>query len=208
MKRLFPIRPTLQKVRKPDWRSSGGFSIIELLVAMAVLSIIVVGIANVFISFNRLSTSQEVAAGVQQSVRIAIDFMVGDIQMAGLDPVKTTNAGIEVATATNIRVTSDRNLDGGIDNSDYERITYVYDSANNELDRILYEGTGSQSNQSVIDNVTDLTFTYLDSNDAVTGTLADIRTVKISLTVAEPAGRDGTVQRTYITRARCRNIGL
>ncbi len=208
MKRLFPIRPALQKVRKTDWRSAGGFSIIELLVAMAVLSIIVAGAVNVFTTFSRLATSQDVAAGVQQSVRIAIDFMVGDIQMAGLDPVNTTSAGIEVATATNIRVTSDRNLDGGIDDFDYERITYVYDSANNQLDRILYEGTGSQNNQSVIGNVTALTFTYLDSNDAVTGTLASIRTVNISLTVAEPAGRDGTVQRTYATRARCRNIGL
>lgn len=33
----------------------------------------------------------------------------------------------------------------------------------------------------------------------------DIRTVEISITVEEPAGREGMVQRTYTTRVRCRN---
>ena len=35
---------------------------------------------------------------------------------------------------------------------------------------------------------------------------ADIRTVGITLTVNRPAGRDGTVSRTYTTQVRCRNL--
>jgi len=35
---------------------------------------------------------------------------------------------------------------------------------------------------------------------------AEIRTVGITLTVNRPAGRDGTVSRTYTTQVRCRNL--
>jgi hypothetical protein len=57
-------------------------------------------------------------------------------------------------------------------------------------------------------NVSNLIFTYYDETGAVTTSRDAIRTVEISMTVQLPAGRGGTVGRTYSTRVRCRNIGL
>ena len=64
----------------------------------------------------------------------------------------------------------------------------------------------------LLENVTDLTFTYLDEagNVIPTANLAarrlDIRTIGISLTLDRPAGRSGVVSRTYTTQVRCRNL--
>ena len=61
-------------------------------------------------------------------------------------------------------------------------------------------------------NVNTLAFTYLDDTGTAIPTAdlatrrADIRTVGITLTVNRPAGRDGTVSRTYTTQVRCRNL--
>jgi hypothetical protein len=66
----------------------------------------------------------------------------------------------------------------------------------------------SRSNKSLIDHVSDLTFEYFDVNDEETNILDDIQTVKISLTVREPAGKDKFISRTYSTRVICRNLRL
>jgi hypothetical protein len=62
--------------------------------------------------------------------------------------------------------------------------------------------------------VQNLTFTYFDADGNDLGSpvpalqLADIRTVNVSITVEEPAGRDVAVSRTLTKRVKCRNVGL
>jgi len=64
----------------------------------------------------------------------------------------------------------------------------------------------------LLGNVNALAFTYLDDTGTAIPTAdlatrrADIRTVGITLTVNRPAGRDGSVSRTYTTQVRCRNL--
>ncbi len=185
-----------------------GFSLIEIMVAIAIMSILSIAMMKTYTGFTRVYTTQEVAAGVQQDLRAALNIMTQDIRMAGFDPTDSDNFGVEVATATNIRITSDTDMDGAVDDSGFERITYNFNAGTNQLQQILYETTGSESTQPVVDNVTIVTFTYLDENNAVTATLADIRTVTISMTIDEPAGRGGTVSRTLSTRVQCRNLGF
>jgi hypothetical protein len=60
----------------------------------------------------------------------------------------------------------------------------------------------------MVNNVTNMRFRYFDEDDVETTDLNEIRSVAITMTVAEPAGRDGTVARTYNTRVRCRNLGI
>lgn len=185
-----------------------GFSLIEIMVAMAIFSIISIAIMTTYTGFTRAYTTQEVTAGVQQNLRGALNIMARDIRRTGYDPADTDAFGIEVASAIKIRITSDTDLDGVVDDSAFERITYNFDAANQELDQILYEGTASESNQSVVNHVTNLAFTYLDENNVVTATLTDIRTVTISITIQENAYRGGTVSRTLSTRVKCRNLGF
>ena len=185
-----------------------GFSLIEIMVAIAIMSILSIAMMKTYTGFTRVYTTQEVAAGVQQDLRAALNIMTQDIRMAGFDPTDSDNFGVEVATATNIRITSDTDMNGVVDVSNFERITYNFDAGNNQLEQILYETTGSESAQPVVDNVTNVAFTYLDEDNNITATLADIRTVTISMTIDEPAGRGGTVSRTLSTRVQCRNLGF
>jgi hypothetical protein len=142
-----------------------------------------------------------------------MDFMAEDLMMAGLDPMQTAGAGIVAATATNITFTLDRNMNGFIDPAGSETINYFLNG--NQLTQLL----DNNNPDSVVDNVIPSGFilTYFDGSNppialtALPLSIADralVRTVAISLTVREPAGRGGFVNRTYTTRVRCRNIGL
>ena len=188
-----------------------GFSLIEIMVAIAIMSILSIAMMKTYTGFTRVYTTQEVAAGVQQDLRAALNIMTQDIRMAGFDPLDTDNFGVEVATATNIRITADYNVDPTQifpEDTAFERITYNFDAGNNRLEQILYETTGSESTQPVVDNVTNVAFTYLDANNAVTATLANIRTVTILMTIQEITRGSGTVNRTLSTRVQCRNLGF
>lgn len=192
-----------------------GFTLVELLVAIAITSIVLVSVGKIFISSSRVYTTQDVVAGVQQRLRAVMNFMVRDIRMAGLDPSGMDIFGIEVASAQNIRFAADRNSNGnlddpdisdGIDESDLEKMAYEYDG-NNLLEQVLYKANGSEEfRETLIDNVTGLTFTYFNDAGAASAVLDDIRTVVISMTVRESAGRDTPVNRTLTKRVICRNL--
>lgn len=178
-------------------RKQYGFTLIELLIAMAVFSILMAAVYNVYISSNRSITIQNVSAGAQQSVRAGIEIMVQDVRMAGYDPLKNSGASIEIAQAGKIRITSDRNEDNVINDADFERISY--ELSGGQLNRILYEGTDSETILPMIDNVTDLVFTYSGSNNAVVG---------IALEITEPAGMSAPVFRRLETQVYCRNLAI
>jgi len=185
-----------------------GLTLIELMIAMCLSLLVIAPIVSLFVSLGRSYTSQETAAGVQQDVRAVVDFMLHDLRMAGLDPLGSADTGIEIADISKIRVTSDRNLNGTIDESDDESVSYSYDSGNNRLNQILYEDSGSEDIRILMEDVTEMTFAYLDVDSTSTATLADIRSVEIVMTVQGSAGRDQTITRTYTTRVACRNMAL
>lgn len=192
-----------------------GFSLIELLIVMAIVGVVMGAIYGVFISSNRSYRTQERVADAQQSVRVGVDFMVRDIRMAGLNPFGTAGAGMEAATGTNLRLTADLDINGATDAPlNQERVSY--DFSNNALRRQLYETTASATGwQTLANNVTALSFTYLDADGTdlgdpvAAGDLDDIRTVVISMTVQERDKRGNLIegtQRTLNTRVGCRNL--
>jgi prepilin-type N-terminal cleavage/methylation domain-containing protein len=195
-----------------------GFTMAELMVVLAMLSIVIAAIYGVFASVNRTCTKNEVTAEVMQAMRTSLEFLEQDIRMAGLDRFDSANAGIEVATAVNLRFTADRNMDGvintadlgdGIQDADLERITYAYDAASKSLKQCLSEGTVDDW-QIVAQNVDDFQFAYLDADHAPLALpiadLSEIRTVQINLTMEQPAGLAGPVGRTLSKRILCRNL--
>ncbi|HOO90587.1 MAG TPA: prepilin-type N-terminal cleavage/methylation domain-containing protein [Syntrophales bacterium] len=189
-----------------------GFTLVEILVAISVMGIAVGAIYGIFIASNRSYQTQDHVAEAQQGVRIGTDFMVRDIRMAGLDPLETEVPGIEEATATKIRITYDTDMNGIIDNpQNEERITYEYDAANDRLRRCLYEGTASESWQTLISDVSALSLVYLDTNGntiaspVVTADLASIKTIVISMTCDGTDSLGQTFSRTLNSRVICRN---
>jgi prepilin-type N-terminal cleavage/methylation domain-containing protein len=190
--------------------NKNGFTLIELAVVIAIMSIVLSAIYSVFAATNRSTTSNEVIAEVMQNLRTSIDFMEQDIRMAGLDRFGSANAGIEAATAINLRFTADRNMDGAL-NDNLERITYFYDAANNRLRQCLWEGTLNDW-QTVAENVTNFQFSYRDAGDSLLAfpiaDLSQIRTVEVSISVEQPAGRSEPVERTINKRILCRNLSF
>ena len=194
-----------------------GFTAIELLVSLAILAISMTSIYSLYMSFIRMQTSEGVKIKVQQSARASLDMMVRDIRMAGLDPAITHNFGF-VAPLESHRIlfTADRDMDGemddsnqadGIEESDLEQMAYEYNGTD-KIEMVLYKtnGTVEDLRATLVENVSGLTFTYLDANAAVTTNPDDVRSVEISMTVQKPAGRNGMISRTLVKRVKCRNL--
>jgi len=186
-----------------------GFTLIEILITLALAGIVMTAIYSVFISSNYSYRTQDNVADAQQRVRVGLDFLTDDMRMAGMDPVRSASAGIEDATATRMRFTSDVDLNGTIDVPlNQERITYEYDAVNRTLRRGLYEGTGDETWEPLIDNVSALTFTYLDSSGAPTAVVADTRSVMVTLTCEGIDAKGKGFTRSLSTRIILRNLYL
>ncbi len=185
----------------PAAAEPGGFTLVELMVAMVVASILLAAVVGVFTTLNKSYTKENVAADVQQVARAGVDFMAQSIRMAGLDPAQTENFGFTTATATSIAFSADLDLSGGVPGPT-ETISYFLsgDDLQSSLDAVP-----------LVENVTNLSFVYLAGDDSILPSPVDrdaIRTVRISLTVREPAGGGRTVTRTYRTEVKCRNLGI
>ena len=204
----------IRRLYKSDTK---GFTLLEVVIAIAITGIVLGAIYGVFASANKSYFTQDSVADTQQRARIALDFMVRDIRLAGLDPSGNAAAGIEEATATKIRFTADNSMNGVIENANRERLTYEY--AGNDL--YIYEGADLGSpppvppaTEILIDNVSALSFTYRDADGVAialpvsASDLANIRTVDISITCQGKDYNRKDITRTLQTRISCRNLGM
>ncbi|RPJ73138.1 MAG: prepilin-type N-terminal cleavage/methylation domain-containing protein [Desulfobacteraceae bacterium] len=184
-----------------------GFSMIEMLLVMGTIAILFGAVYAGFDRLNRSYAAENVKAGSQQSVRNAVEMMVQDIRLAGLNPLGTAPSGIEVAEAGRLRFSADVNFDGIVDSAaDFERITY-------ELNGTALRQTNHLGTEVLLDDVAVLDFRYFDAGDVLipfpiddAAELTAIRTIEITLNLNRPAGRGQSVTREYSTRVRCRNL--
>jgi len=73
---------------------SAGFTLIELMVAIALTGILSAAVFSLFVSQNRTFNSQEQTVSMRQNLRVSLDFIERDIRTAGYDPGNTGNFGI------------------------------------------------------------------------------------------------------------------
>lgn len=197
-----------------------GFTLVELMMAIVIFTIALGAIYKVFASVQKSITINEVNARMMKDLRTSIGFMESDIRMAGLDRFGSAGAGIEEATSTSLRFTADRNIDGviniadlsdGLQESDFERITYSYDAPGRRLRQCLSEGT-TNAWETVTEGVNDFSFRFFDaSNNLMVFPIVDtslIRQVEITLSIELPAGIEGKISRTITKRVLGRNLGI
>jgi prepilin-type N-terminal cleavage/methylation domain-containing protein len=201
-----------QKTRTPSGTSARGFSLIELMVAMAMACIVLTAVYNLHAALTKSYTTQNAAADAQDAIRAAVDMMAEDIMMAGFDPLLAGSFGIVAASADSIRFTLDRNMDGikAPGASDLEDIQY-YKSGTQLRQQLNGASGGPALDDEFVDNVTALIFTYFDgAGQQMVAPVnpPDIRTIEVKMTVQAPAGRDKIVERAYTTRFRIRNVDL
>jgi prepilin-type N-terminal cleavage/methylation domain-containing protein len=205
-----------KKIKKKVLRDNEGFTLVELLVGMAIFSIVALILMHQLTLGSRINTEQNAIARAQQGSRAARLLISQDIRLAGLDPRRTFRFGFEEATGTKFRVTADFDSDGVVDDTGAERVTYLIRAGNRELEKVLYEGTASQVSAPLLNRIdpTNSGFVYLNATGNPLGdpvpaaSLEDIRTVVVSLSVQEAAGRAGIVTLNSTGQVMCRNLGM
>ena len=160
-----------------------GFTLVELLIAMAISGILMAGIYTAYRSQQGSYIAQEQVAALQQNLRVAFHFMEKEIRAAGCDPKRTSGAGIHTANPFDIRITMDitggetdgldNDGDGSVDEADEanfgdgdtndvnEDVTYsLYIS--NGIRKLGRRSPSTAHNQPVAENIDALNFVYLD----------------------------------------------
>jgi type IV pilus assembly protein PilW len=197
-----------EEEREINMRNEKGFTLVELLVAMAVGVIVLAGIAMAYRSQQRSAIVQDQVSAMQQNLRASMQLMEREIRMAGYDPVGNAGSGIQTANANTIRITLD--IHDGVDN-DSDGITDEIDEAGNgdgdtndineditylRLDPdadgvfdLFRRDAAVAGDQPIAENIDALDFVYLDEDGNVTATLTEMRSVQITV-VARTDRRD------------------
>ena len=170
----------------------------DFLVAMAIFGGISAAMFSVLQEGLRVYTVGVARAESQQSARVAVERLAGEIRTAGLGPRPAAFAAIAVAEPTRIVLHRDLDGDGRVDGAG-ETITWRLSGATLRRDA----GAGAQP---VIDGVRSFVLEYLDGAERAVGNPDEIRTVVIRL-VTEAAWdlADRSIATTLTTRVRLRN---
>ena len=196
-----------------------GFTLVELLIAMAIAGIVMAGVYSAYSSQQRSYIVQEQVAAVQQNLRVAMYFMEREIRMAGCDPKGSAGAGIRTASPNSIRITMDitGGQTDGLDNDGDSNIDEADEAnfgdgdtndVNEDLTYSLYTSGGIQklgrkkpstNNQPVAENIDALNLVYLDKDENPTITLVEIRSVQITLVARTARGDRGLKNTTVYT---------
>jgi len=161
-----PRLPVERLVKLRMWRrrgtARGGWTLIDALVSMLFLSIL----AAVLHSFALLSIdavqSRQIADDLDETARIAIDFIGRDVREAGYGLHDAADRGLLRAERDEIRIGRDLDLDGALASAN-ERVGYELDEETAQLKRQL----GDAPPQPMVDRVIygESRFRYFDADD-------------------------------------------
>jgi len=185
-------------------RKDTGFTLLELMVAMAIAAILMAGIYTFYNNQLKTHITQQQMVDMQQDARAAMYLMTREIRMAGYDPLNSTGATIRTANVAQMAFDSDS--DGaadGVINDNTERFFYAL--SNDADEDGLADGTPcnlergnwdtpaapvSKNMNPLALNIEALNFVYLDSagntlnddgNGNVIANMPAIRSVQITL---------------------------
>ena len=142
---------------------------IELLVVLAITSIIMAGIYRVFVSQTKTYAVQDQVMEVQQSVRGAMEILLRDLRMTGFDD-DNPNSDVTIANPLAPVQTSDITInyeyyDRSLVGTEAQRyqshlVRYWRDDGTSRLMRKLTVDAVARPDEIILDNVNALTFTY------------------------------------------------
>jgi type IV pilus assembly protein PilW len=163
----------MEMKRTQKYISSGcsehGFTMIELMIAMAVSLLALAAIYSTFLAQHRSYQVQSETADMQQNIRAAMYYMQREIRMAGSDPFNVGGIGITLANNNKITFTEDVNGGGsatapdGLTTGTGENITYSLNGK--DLKRTDSNANGGLGDtETVAQNIDAIDFVYLDGS--------------------------------------------
>ena len=192
---------------KTEYRTrNAGFTLVELLVAMAVSLVVGAAIYTVYLSQTRTQVTQEVYLQLQEGLRAAMMIMENDIRTAGTDPTGTAGARIITADTAELRFTRDitgGNINGrdSYDGNIGDPIEDVRFAINPDghLGMELGGAVDDDELVPILDNVDVLNFVYLDRNENVlatpVGNTNNIRQVQVTIVARSDQSNRGLLGR-------------
>jgi type IV pilus assembly protein PilW len=199
-------------------KNDHGFTLIELMVAMVISTIVLAGIYTTYQAQVGTYVVQKDVVEMQQNIRNAMYYMQRSVRMSGLDPQRSGLIGFvtnfdapyntlgATTDSTNIAFTTDANGDGNgvIDIGDSEMIAYRLNA--NRLQKLSFDQSAppAASWETVAENIDALDFVYLDGSDPPgvlapplnAATLDQIRSVQITLVVRAGQGPSPLTDKT------------
>jgi type IV pilus assembly protein PilW len=180
-------------------RNQKGFTIVEILVALAIGGIVLAAAYSMYMSQQRSYQITEQVIALQQNLRSAMYFIERDLRMAGYNP---TRAGVyfgftdlSLTSPDLFRFTYDLALQDGVIGAG-ETVTYSYQG------NTLRRDTGGGP-QIIADDITNASFNFYKQNGDAPANGSEVRLVEVSLTAG-----DGEHTRELTAMVRCRNMGL
>src|SRR5215471_4165369 len=199
-------------------KTQSGFNLIEVMVAVAISSVLITAVYQTFHSQQRSYTMQNEAAAMEQNLRGSLYLLTKELRSAGYNPqqtptdssVPTTNFRfvtsfpapnnlftVDYATAHSlVAFTSDSDGNGTIASTpnNNEQIAYRFNNAQKTLERFNDITNQWEITSSNIDAVY---FTYFDQSKNPTANPANIEYVEISL-LARTGKPDSKYTNTHV----------
>src|SRR5215510_7160151 len=132
-------------------KTQSGFNLIEVMVAVAISSVLITAVYQTFHSQQRSYTMQNEAAAMEQNLRGSLYLLTKELRSAGYNPSQATTNDFRFVTsfpapnnlftvnyATDhsiVAFTLDNNGSGAIEPSNNEQIAYKFDNATKTLQR-------------------------------------------------------------------------
>jgi prepilin-type N-terminal cleavage/methylation domain-containing protein len=171
-----------------------GFSLVEVLVAMTMMTITMAGFYSVYRMQTRTMKSQENRLQAQQDARVALDFMVREIRNTGYNPTKATsgnncgdgapgNPGIIAASEQTFHFSYDADGDGHCTSAS-ENIKYEYNGTSKDVTRAADGGAAQNLSDG---NTTNFQFIYYPQQTS------GAAPAPFCFTAGNPAGCSGTL---------------
>lgn len=185
-------------------RSERGFTIVELLATMAVMSVVLTVFAQVLITTSHTSTRVQEQTALQNQVRASVDRLTTDFRQAtntnGTSPVESLSGTTltfdspDRMTPFHLRRISYQLVGGVLQRS-------VTTSTDNDGWPWVWPAAGPWTQE--VGSVTNATpFVFLDLNGAVTTDTNAVRSLRITLTVAPKVSQGGSTSYTALVSIR------
>ena len=203
MERLNQITVEIMQNNICPCRKNAGFTLVEVLIALAISGILLGGVYTQFTSQQASYLAQDQVVEMQQNLRAGISYMTQELRMAGYDPYSAGTAGIKTANPTSVVFTyvadddglDNDNADGDNDTStgadetgELQTVTFDLYDAYDDGDKDIGRQVGGIK-RAIAENIENLEFRYLDADGAVVTDPNDIKTVQISI-LARAGKRD------------------
>jgi|KBSSwiStaDraftv2_1062776.scaffolds.fasta_scaffold926231_2 prepilin-type N-terminal cleavage/methylation domain-containing protein len=196
----------------------GGFTLVELLAVVLLSAVLLAAFTAFYLSEQHSLRHHQIEVETSQNLRVALDQMVRDIRVVGLNVSKASIASFPFVTAdaTAIRFKLDADADGAVTTTSNDE-NKGFQITGTTIEK--YDATANSFAGNVLADDINLTgapcngvmFTYRDCNgNALTAPVAspgsNIASVDVCVTAVQPVVGGLPVRRTETESIRLRNV--